>query len=401
MDGASNCKTAMDLISELFPAIFSQRCAVHGWSLILSDIVKLVLKGASVYVDDIKAVLLVVAFAMNHSSVHDMLKTMEVLALMKPAQTRMASTFFAVVRFLEDSPALQRLVVSPEVVAELNRVGQTAKFKDALQVAKNTVMDGELIERLAQFVRICEPAVQALRALDSKRETMGEAAYAYYRVEEEWNKVDDMELRDALLSIRRARKKDVVTPLAVVAGGLSVYSMYGDQNSDEIPIYRKGCKRWQVPGFRPALEVLVKKYFSDHPDGESVIGDVMSSWQQLPTAITPTPALSGRATLRAATAPSGCACMSMRGRSWLGSLRCIWFVHAWRSPNVESENKKVANLLHPHRNKLKPITLQRLRTVANAQEVDYTPQEAWAIRSVIEQVQQDARVSMMSLMLNR
>ena len=67
---------------------------------------------------------------------------------------------------------------------------------------------------------------------------------------------------------------------------------------------------------------------------------------------------------------------------------------------VESENKKVSNLFTPHRNNLKSVTLQRLRAVANAEEVDYTPVEAWPIPPVINLVQEDAQASMMQLMLN-
>lgn len=38
LDGAGACKAALKLLEERHPQIFGQRCATHGWHLILKDI---------------------------------------------------------------------------------------------------------------------------------------------------------------------------------------------------------------------------------------------------------------------------------------------------------------------------------------------------------------------------
>jgi len=399
MDGASNCMAAMELISEHFPTIFTQRCAVHAWSLVLSDVAKVIVGGRAVFSDDIVAVLQVVAFVMNHSSVHDMLKAAAGLALTKPAGTRMASTCIAVERYLKDNQLLQQLVVSPAMVTEASRAGQTTKFKAGLLKAKTTINDDAMTERLQLFTRTCEPALKALRALDSKRANLCEAAYVNHLVRVSWRQLeDDDELRDALLRILEGRKLDVVTPLATVAAGLSVYCIYGDLGSSEMPLYLKDCKPWQPEGWRDCMEALVAKYFSGHPDAD--VTHVCELLASIARCDHPFSSAEWRKYAALGNRPFWMRLYEKAEYTHAGEFALRLVCACASQSQVESENKKVANLFTPHRNSLKSVTLQRLRAVANAEEVDYTPVEAWPIPPVINLVQEDAQVSMMQLMLN-
>jgi hypothetical protein len=61
MDGASVCIMAMKMINERFPHIFPQRCATHGYSLLLKDLSRLVF-----FAETLKGTVTITAWIVNH-----------------------------------------------------------------------------------------------------------------------------------------------------------------------------------------------------------------------------------------------------------------------------------------------------------------------------------------------
>ena len=170
MDGAANCIKAFKELERLRPRILGQRCAVHGYDLLLKDFSKIKLNGVPVFEDDLKEVMTVVALVMNNTAVYDLFMLNEsALSLMHGAATRMSSLVIAVERFCRDISALQQVMASTEMEHERTRLGVTAKFKTGVGATRRIVNDADLHERLQLFLDVTQPARHALREMDSKR----------------------------------------------------------------------------------------------------------------------------------------------------------------------------------------------------------------------------------------
>ncbi|XP_042415140.1 uncharacterized protein LOC122004296 [Zingiber officinale] len=161
-DNASNYKAAGTLLSEKYPTICWSPCAAHCINLILKDIGQM---------NDVKAIVslasTVTVFVYNHKYTLNWLrKTKGWKEIIRPGETRFATTFIALKSLHDHKDSLQALVTS----------GDYKKFLkiDKGKEVKQIVLDEKFWNNCLITVRIMGPLIRLLRVCDTdERPSLG------------------------------------------------------------------------------------------------------------------------------------------------------------------------------------------------------------------------------------
>nr|XP_027124009.1 uncharacterized protein LOC113740668 [Coffea arabica] len=161
-DNASNYKAAGSLLSERYPNICWSPCAAHCINLILKDIGEM---------NDVKAIVslasTVTVFIYNHKFTLNWLrKTTGWKEIIRPGETRFATTFIALKSLHDHKDSLQSLVTSGDYKQFL----RIEKGKDVKQI----VLDERFWNNCLIMVRIMGPIIRLLRICDTdERPSLG------------------------------------------------------------------------------------------------------------------------------------------------------------------------------------------------------------------------------------
>ncbi|XP_071906285.1 uncharacterized protein [Coffea arabica] len=161
-DNASNYKAAGSLLSERYPNICWSPCPAHCINLILKDI-------GEMY--DIKALVslasTVTVFIYNHKFTLNWLrKTAGWKEIIRPSDTRFATTFIALKSLHDHKDSLQSLVTS----GDYKKFLRIEKGKDVKQI----VLDERFWNNCLIMVRIMGPIIRLLRICDTdERPSLG------------------------------------------------------------------------------------------------------------------------------------------------------------------------------------------------------------------------------------
>ncbi|KAG6487182.1 hypothetical protein ZIOFF_055765 [Zingiber officinale] len=167
---ASNYKAAGTLLSEKYPTICWSPCAAHCINLILKDIGQM---------NDVKAIVslasTVTVFVYNHKYTLNWLrKTKGWKEIIRPGETRFATTFIALKSLHDHKDSLQALVTS----------GDYKKFLkiDKGKEVKQIVLDEKFWNNCLITVRIMGPLIRLLRVCDiDERPSLGYVYEGMYR----------------------------------------------------------------------------------------------------------------------------------------------------------------------------------------------------------------------------
>ncbi|XP_071913969.1 uncharacterized protein [Coffea arabica] len=161
-DNASNYKVAGSLLSERYPNICWSPCTAHCINLILKDIGEM---------NDVKAIVSLVStvtvFIYNHKFTLNWLrKTTGWKEIIRPGETRFATTFIALKSLHDHKDSLQSLVTSGDYKQFL----RIEKGKDVKQI----VLDERFWNNCLIMVRIMGPIIRLLRICDTdERPSLG------------------------------------------------------------------------------------------------------------------------------------------------------------------------------------------------------------------------------------
>ncbi|XP_042466040.1 uncharacterized protein LOC122048551 [Zingiber officinale] len=170
IDNASNYKAAGTLLSEKYSTICWSPCAAHCINLILKDIGQM---------NDVKAIVslasTVTVFVYNHKYTLNWLrKTKGWKEIIRPGETRFATTFIALKSLHDHKDSLQALVTS----------GDYKKFLkiDKGKEVKQIVLDEKFWNNCLITVRIMGPLIRLLRVCDTdERPSLGYVYEGMYR----------------------------------------------------------------------------------------------------------------------------------------------------------------------------------------------------------------------------
>ncbi|XP_010468265.1 PREDICTED: uncharacterized protein LOC104748298 [Camelina sativa] len=156
-DSAPNYKAAGKLLAEKFPTIAWSPCAAHCINLILEDVTKL----PSVH-NLAHRMSKVTIFVYNHKSTLNWVrKRPGWREIIRPGETRFATTFIALQSLYQHKEDLQALVTSTD--AELKQLFKTSKAKEA----KLIILDERMWNECLIIVKIMTPIIRLLRICDA------------------------------------------------------------------------------------------------------------------------------------------------------------------------------------------------------------------------------------------
>ncbi|WIA31485.1 hypothetical protein OEZ86_002378 [Tetradesmus obliquus] len=173
-DGAANCAAAGRIIMEKYPHITWTICTPHAIDLTLEEIFAI-----GPFDELISKAKRVVMFINNHQQTLAAYRALEesVLALLKPGETRFATSFIMLQRVHKQSSHLQRLVVSQGWQSAVARL--TAEDRGKAAEIKLVILDDNFWEEAKEAMDVVEPLVSLLRLADGTAPCMGKI---YYRM---------------------------------------------------------------------------------------------------------------------------------------------------------------------------------------------------------------------------
>ncbi|WIA20432.1 hypothetical protein OEZ85_004845 [Tetradesmus obliquus] len=173
-DGAANCAAAGRIIMEKYPHITWTICTPHAIDLTLEQIFAM-----GPFEELISKAKRVVMFINNHQQTLAAYRALEesVLALLKPGETRFATSFIMLQRVHKQSSHLQRLVVSQGWQSAVARL--TAEDRAKAAEIKLVILDDNFWEEAKEAMGVVEPLVSLLRLADGTAPCMGKI---YYRM---------------------------------------------------------------------------------------------------------------------------------------------------------------------------------------------------------------------------
>jgi hypothetical protein len=163
-DSASNCKCAGDIIMERYPHITWVPCTAHQLDLVLEEIGKTA--WAKEVIDAGKQV---VTFINNHHASLGFFREREKLELLKPGETRFATSFIMLARLLRVKAALQETVAD----RRWDEWAEKQTYRDDAATCKATIMSASFWSPVMDLVQISTPIVKLLRLTDGNVPCMG------------------------------------------------------------------------------------------------------------------------------------------------------------------------------------------------------------------------------------
>ncbi|KAL9861636.1 putative HAT dimerization domain, ribonuclease H-like superfamily [Arabidopsis thaliana] len=156
-DSAPNYKAAGKLLVEKFPTIAWSPCSAHCINLILEDVAKLP------HVHHIvRRMSKVTIFVYNHKpALNWVRKRSGWREIIRPGETRFATTFIALQSLYQHKEDLQALVTSAD--PELKQLFKTSKAK----VAKSVILDERMWNDCLIIVKVMTPIIRLLRICDA------------------------------------------------------------------------------------------------------------------------------------------------------------------------------------------------------------------------------------------
>ncbi|XP_010480937.1 PREDICTED: uncharacterized protein LOC104759744 [Camelina sativa] len=156
-DSAPNYKAAGKLLAEKFPTISWSPCAAHCINLILEDVTKL----PSVHNLAHRMSKVTIFVYNNKSTLNWVRKTPGWREIIRPGETRFATTFIALQSLYQHKEDLQALVTSTD--AELKQLFKMSKAKEA----KLIILDEQMWNECLIIVKIMTPIIRLLRICDA------------------------------------------------------------------------------------------------------------------------------------------------------------------------------------------------------------------------------------------
>lgn len=173
-DSASNCVAARRMTSDKYPSITCSPCAAHCLDLLLEDISKLpwinpvIAQGRDI-----------VKFLTGHHASIACYRNHSTLELLKPGETRFATSFIMLQRLIECKDQLQETVVSREYKRWL--ADTTYKLKGL--ALSETILRGSFWDNAQQVSDICSPIVSLLRMTDGSLPTVGKIYWKMFKID--------------------------------------------------------------------------------------------------------------------------------------------------------------------------------------------------------------------------
>ncbi|KAK9811323.1 hypothetical protein WJX72_001847 [[Myrmecia] bisecta] len=168
-DSAASCKAAGALIEARYPSITWSPCAAHCLDLALADIGKLP------WVQQrITQCSKLVKFILNHHGTLAIFRQHAELELLRPGDTRFATSFIMMSRLLELRGALEKTVVSDAWRVWCAKNGRHQVIIDKV---RKWVRKRAWWEKVEQLVDLSRPIVKLLRLADSNAAVMGKMYY--------------------------------------------------------------------------------------------------------------------------------------------------------------------------------------------------------------------------------
>ena len=163
-DNAANYKAAGSLLNDKYPHIFWTPCAAHCINLILKDIADIP------YIGDLaKRAAYITIFVYNHKWTLSWLRRRKCWTeILRPGETRFATTFIALKSLHEHQRDLQALVVSADFVSWSGSKSVKARRAEGIVLNSQFWNDVQVVSNLAT------PLVRLLRLMDTdEKPTLG------------------------------------------------------------------------------------------------------------------------------------------------------------------------------------------------------------------------------------
>ena len=282
-DRGGGCANALKLIEEKW-ALLADSCKGHGADLLIEDFAK-PFKTHLVECHEI------ILFITDHDGIYGIFSSYEgVRALSIPAGTRFATEVICVRSLIRDKAHIIRLFGDPKYEAWY-RGQTTAAGKTKARKIKTRVLNDASWHRCDIFHAIEEIPETSLRILDTDKPNLKDAAFAFFRMEQElkdplttklaaipdWGEIDlslDMPRTGHLGSLTSyiqacisKRKPDFLSsPVLAAAAVNPVYSFSLDES-----------KLWTVPGGDAAVRTCIAKlYWGD----DDLISLALDGWDR-------------------------------------------------------------------------------------------------------------------------
>jgi hypothetical protein len=180
-DNASSMKAAADIITDKYPHIYFQGCAVHAMNLLLEDwrkatCMKEVVKKSRTIIKFIKRRHMPLAIFRKHE---------EKLSLLMSGKTRFGSNFLMVDRLLQVRTALEQSIVDPQWAGYVSKLrdSRTVRARTISKKVKEYVLNEHFWKRCTNFREVVAPMMWALHNFDGKGPCMGKILHIFRKLE--------------------------------------------------------------------------------------------------------------------------------------------------------------------------------------------------------------------------
>ncbi|GAQ91180.1 hypothetical protein KFL_007390040 [Klebsormidium nitens] len=209
MDNAANCKVAGRFITARFPWITCSGCVAHGMDLALEDV------GKEEWVSPtLKAARDLVKFITNHHKTIALFRQHSDLELLKPGDTRFATSFITLERLLEVKDSLRATVGHPDWTSWA--AAQAPATRALAEDIQELVFTAAFWKEASEIAQLSIPIVKVLRLADCPAPTSGKMYKAFERCREEIEGLDvNATKKRRVLDIFEERRKFVLSDLLI------------------------------------------------------------------------------------------------------------------------------------------------------------------------------------------
>ena len=172
-----NCAAARAALAADFPSIVFSPCSAHCIDLLLEDIGKLPWSSETIHKGHN-----IVKFIANHQKSLAIFREHSTVELLRPGETRFASSLIMLQRVLDTKAELQETVVDRHYKQWLGSC-KKATMRDEGTSVTQAVMDERFWKAVEELLSVCDPIIKCLRLVDGNVPCVGKIYWKMFQID--------------------------------------------------------------------------------------------------------------------------------------------------------------------------------------------------------------------------